>query len=428
MTGDRWLRAWGLGYAAVGTASVLVPLYALELGASAFVVGLVAATAAFAGVPGAVLWGRLASRTNRRRPFLLVALGSMAAVLAVVPSLDSPWTVLVANAGFWFVTAASAPVLNLVVVDGVPESEWSVRIGRLNAVQGYGWVAGLVAGTLWTAVVAPRVGSLAAQRLLFYLLAASTTLAVGLLYAWYPEATSVSERRFQRVFARLGREGWGAGRVVRTLPYGPTRLYWGLRLLARRGGSPLAGFPRPLSRYLLAGTLFSAGFAAFWGPMTAYLTVEGFDAGAVFVLFVLGNLASAVCYVPVGRLVARISARRLQSVALASRVVLFPAVPLAGNVVAGAEYAVLAAGFVVIGVTWAVIAVTGTEIVTWLSDVSARGESFGAFTALVGVGTGVGSAAGGLAADVVGFTLTFVAAGALVLLGLVGVVRGEATR
>lgn len=423
MTNDRWLRAWGLGYAAVGTASVLVPLYALELGASALVVGLVAATAAFAGVPGAILWGKLVTRTKRRRPFLLVALGAMAGVLAVVPSLSSPWTVLVANAAFWFVTSASAPVLNLVVVDGVPEKEWSLRIGRLNAVQGYGWVAGLVVGTAWTAAVGPRVGALAGQRLLFYLLAVSTTLAFALLYRWYPEATTISENRFQRVFARLGREGWGAGRVVRTLPYGPTRLYWGLRLLFRRGGSPLSGFPRPLGRYLLAATLFSAGFAVFWGPMTAYLAGEGFDTGAIFVLYVLGNLASALCYVPVGRFVARVPARTLQTGALASRVVLFPLVPIAGDAIAGAEYGVLAVGFVVIGVTWAVIAVTGADIVTGLSDTSSRGEAFGAFTALVGVGTGVGSALGGLSADFAGFAATFVAAGVLVALGGLGVVR-----
>ncbi|MFB6304793.1 MAG: MFS transporter, partial [Haloferacaceae archaeon] len=114
---DRWLYGWGLGYAAVGGASLLVPLYAIELGAGAFVVGLIAATAAFAGVPGALLWGRLAARTERRRPFVLVTLGATAGVLALVPLLASPWTVLVANAALWFVVAAAAPVLNLIAIE-----------------------------------------------------------------------------------------------------------------------------------------------------------------------------------------------------------------------------------------------------------------------------------------------------------------------
>jgi predicted MFS family arabinose efflux permease len=56
---DTWLYGWALGYAAVGAASLLVPLYAIDLGAGAFVVSLIAATAALAGVPGAIIWGRL---------------------------------------------------------------------------------------------------------------------------------------------------------------------------------------------------------------------------------------------------------------------------------------------------------------------------------------------------------------------------------
>lgn len=37
---DRWLVAWAMGYAAVGAASLLIPLYAISLGAGAFLVGL----------------------------------------------------------------------------------------------------------------------------------------------------------------------------------------------------------------------------------------------------------------------------------------------------------------------------------------------------------------------------------------------------
>ena len=38
---DRWLYGWAVGDAAVGAASLLVPLYVLALGGSALVVGLV---------------------------------------------------------------------------------------------------------------------------------------------------------------------------------------------------------------------------------------------------------------------------------------------------------------------------------------------------------------------------------------------------
>ena len=168
---DRWLYAWGAGYAAVGTASLLLPLYAVSLGAGAAVVGAMAATAAFAGVPGALLWGWLAARTGRRRPFILVALGALAGVLALVPFASTPLGLLVGNAAMWFVVSAAAPVLNLIVVEGRPVAEWDARIARLNAVQGYGWVAGLVLGTVWTAAVPRVLDPVAAQELLCFLLA-----------------------------------------------------------------------------------------------------------------------------------------------------------------------------------------------------------------------------------------------------------------
>ena len=61
--------------------------YAIEPGAGPFLVGLLAATAAFAGVPGAVRWGRLAARTGRRRVFVVASLAltsSLALVLVGV--------------------------------------------------------------------------------------------------------------------------------------------------------------------------------------------------------------------------------------------------------------------------------------------------------------------------------------------------------
>ncbi len=434
---DDWLYAWGVGYAAVGAASLLVPLYAISLGADAFHVGLMASTAAFAGVPGALLWGRLAARTGRRRPFVLVALGSTAGVLALTPVLTSPWTLLLANAALWFVVSAAAPVLNLIVVEGVPESAWDERIGSLNAVQGYGWVVGLAVGTVWTAL-APRVlDPTAAQELLFFLLAVTTTIALGVVRLRYPERPTTDPARFRRAFRRFEPSNWGAGRFVRAVPYGPNRLYWVISISARRwrarrrrsGGDQQSGTVAtegggsPLRRYFVAVGLFSVGSAIFWGPMPAYLTDVGFVTGVVFLLFLSANVGSAVCYTPVGKLVGKRGPRPVQSVALAVRSALFPAVGLAGVVLGTSLGYALALAFLLIGVTWAAIAVTATGIVTRISPSGNRGEALGAYTAIAGFGGGVGSVVGGAIASLTGYTVTFVLAGVVVAAGLGLVVR-----
>lgn len=412
---DRWLRGWALGYAAVGGASLLVPLYALALGAGPALVGVLGATAAFTGVPGAVIWGRVAARTRRRRPFLLVALGLVTAVLAAVPAVGSPWLLVGMNAALQFVVAAAAPVLNLIVVDGRPASEWEAAIGRLNAVQGYGWVGGLVAGTAWTAV-APRMGldPVAAQRTLFPVLAGASAAGFLLVRVDYPEPPTLSEDRFRRIYRGLGRAGWGSGRYLRTVSYDPQRIYWGLRTLRTdRVGEALDS---PLRRYLLAAVCFSTGFAVFWGPMPAYLTGNGFASGTVFLLFLVANVGAAVTYTRVDDLSGRVGTGRAQGGALAARVILFPSVGLLGGLALAGP--LLAVAFGLIGLTWAVIAVTTTALVTRLSPPEGRAEALGLQTALVGVGTGLGSAAGGAAAGALGYPPTFAVAGGLVLLGL----------
>lgn len=196
---DRWLKAWVVGYAAAGGASVLLLLYALSLDAGAFLVGLMASTAAFAGVPGALLWGRIAGRTGRRRPFILFALIATSGVLLVSPMLGGPIALVVANAALWFAVTAASPVLNLVVAEGIEQSAWDGRIARLNSVQGYGWLAGLVIGTVWSGV-APRLGytAISAQRTLLTGLGLLAVAGTVLFLRFYPEATRVSNERFLR--------------------------------------------------------------------------------------------------------------------------------------------------------------------------------------------------------------------------------------
>jgi len=430
----RWLIAWGLGYAAVGGASVLVPLYAIALDASLAFVGLIAATAALVGVPGALAWAALAARTDRRRPFVLVALGATAGVLALVPLATTPATVLVLNAALWFVVAAAVPVLNLIVVEGAPVDEWDGRIASLNAWQGYGWVAGLLVGTAWT-LAAPRFGvdPLTGQRLLFLVLAVVATAALLLARVWYPEPSTVSAERFRRVYARLSRSNWGAGRYLRASLYGPTRVFWGLRTLrngtrSRRDETgrpdPLAGFSPSLRRYVLAVVVFSLGFAVFWGPVPAYLA-ERVDDGMVFGVYLAGNLGSAVCYGPAGRLAGRYAPRVVQAGALAGRGALFPGVAVVGIVVPAAALPALAGyalAFGLIGATWAFIAVTTAGIVSRLADESTRGAALGAQAAAAGLATAVGSALGGVVAGVAGYLPTFSLGAALVFVGLAAVV------
>ncbi|WP_336037666.1 MFS transporter [Halobacterium yunchengense] len=414
--GDRWLAAWSLGYATVGAASVLVPLYAIELGAGALVVAVVGATAASAGIPGALLWGRLAARSGRYRPFLLASLALSAAAFAALPFADSLAGVVAANAALLFGVSAAAPVLALLVVAGHPDSEWERRVGALNAWQGYGWLGGLLAGAAWTAVGTRYTSELAAHRWFFAASAASCAVATLLAWAWLPGRPDVSSARFGRAGDAIEGLQRGAGRGLRLSPFSGLRSFWALRrldprVLAARLTPPLAG-------YLAAAALFFAGFAAFFGPLPAYLAGDqALGSDRVFALFVVSSAASAAAYGPAGRVAAARTPQSALTAALAVRTATFPGVAFVA-VLGALAFPGFVAAFVVLGLTWAVVAVAGTSIVARLAPPAIRGDALGAYAALGGLGTAAGSVLGGALASAHGYVVAFVAASALVLAGL----------
>lgn len=421
-TDDRWLFAWAVGYAAIGAASLLVPLYVLTLGADAFVVGLVEALVALAGVPGALIWGRLADRSGRRRVFLLVSLGGTAATLGVIPLLDTVGAVLVATAVLWFFIAAAAPVVTLFVIEGVPESRWDERIGRLNAYQRYGWVAGTVAGAVWTGITTPLVGELRAQQTFFPVCAGAAVVGIPLVRRWLPPEVTIppSTVRRRRLFRRSVD---GAGRAVQAIAFGPTRTFLALRAVRFR--SVLSRYSTTLRKYLLATVVFSAGFAAFFAPMPAFLVETGYVSGAVFGLFILSNAASAVVFARVGSVTARLGTLRAQLLALSTRAVVFPAVALLPTLPVLAEVALVAVAFVLVGVTWAVVATTAASLVSRLAPLQYRGEALGLYVALSGTGGAVGALTGGAVVVLVGYLTAFTLASVAVLTSIGVILTGR---
>jgi MFS family permease len=409
---ERWLSAWALGSVAFGGASLLVPLYVVELGGGPVALGVLAATATAVAAPGAVAFGRLADRVGHRRPLVLVTLVAVAAALAALPLLREVWAVVAANAVLWLVVGSVGPVLTTLVVEDAPEAAWSERIGRLNAAQGYGWAGGLVVGAVWP-VLPPVAGG---TRGLFVLFAACAALAGVWAALTLPRAPAdAPDARTARRVARLLADSRRGVRSA-TFAFSPARLYWASR--GFRVDRVRSRLDSTLGKYLLATGLFLAGSAAFWAPLPLFLTEAAFGSGEVFALYLAASLASALLYDAVGRLAAERDLRTLQTSALTTRGVLFPAVGVVAGL--GAVVGLAGAGVVLaaLGATWAVMLVVGTALVTRLAPPTVRGEMLGLHAAVGALAGGVGAVVGGWAATL-GYLAAFGVAGGLVLAGAV---------
>jgi len=410
----RWLLAWMLAAIAFGGASLIVPLYLVELGGDAFDLGILFATSSFVGVPGALVFGNMADRTGKRRVFILVAMAITVVTMLTIPALESRWLVILVHALLWLGFAAAIPVLTLLAVGGEPEHEWSNLIARLNRYQGSGWALGLFVGFLVTTAGGAVVDTVTAQRIFFVVCAASAGLGLLLAVRTLPADPRAGEEPPPRQLRRRARDAVSFNIRGAAFPFTPSK-FDPRKLHPRRFAER---FSPQLAVYFVAVLLVFTGFGAFFAPLPAYLSEVGYGSSEIFALYLVLNVGAAAFYGRVASLVHAHGVVPTHIGGLALRGIAFPVIAAVGVVVGGTALGFGLAGvvFVVIGLSWAVIAVTAATLVTTLAPGIIRGEALGVYGALVAVGGGVGGLLGGWLASF-GFAVTFGAAGGIVVLG-----------
>lgn len=415
----RWLPAWGLAAIAFGGASLIIPLYLVELGGTAFDLGILFATGSFVGVPGALVCGNLADKTGKRRVFVLAAFGVTTVAMLVIPFIESLFLVILVNAALWLGFAAAIPVLTLLVITGEPDDQWGMLIASLNKYQGIGWAAGLALGFVIITVATRSVDPITGQR--WFFIACGVAAATGSILALrtLPPDPGIGEapspRRLRRRLREVPRFNIRGASFPFTLSrFDPRQLHPG-RFVER--------FSPELATYFGAVFLMFTGFGAFFAPLPAYLAGIGYGSREIFALYLVLNVGAAVFYGPAAVLAGKYALFEVHIGGLLGRGVAFPLVGVLGIMLGETLFGIglLTLVFFIIGLTWAVIAVTAATLVTKLSPVVIRGEALGVYGALVAVGGGVGGLVGGWLAGT-GYLLTFATAGGLVFLGIAIVV------
>lgn len=411
---DDWMFTWGLTAIAFGGASLIVPLYVVALGGNAFVLGVLFATASIIGVPSALVFGRLADRTGRRRSYVLLAITIITVMMAIIPLVNRITLVIIANALLWFAFAAAVPVLTLLSVVGTPEAHWSTRIARLNKFQGIGWALGLLLGFVVIAIGTRFVDEMSAQRAFFLICSGCTLLSLVLAVRTLPadEQSDVipSPRRVRRRLLTTNRFN------IRGAAFPITPFRVDVRQFSFH--SFVARFTPRLAFYYLAVFLFFAGFGMFFAPLPEYLTRVGFDPSTIFMLYFILNAGAAVFFGVAATLSVKFDLIHVHTGGLLVRGLAIPLIALIGVALAGTTvgYGLAIGVFFIIGLTWAVIVVTAATLVTKLAPAFIRGEALGVYSALSALAGGVGGLLGGWLATVT-YSMTFGAAGVLVIIG-----------
>lgn len=410
----RWLTAWLLTAIAFGGASLIVPLYLVELGGTAFDLGILFATSSFVGVPGALVFGNVADTSGKRRVFILASMAITVVTMLVIPAVETRSGVVIVYAVLWLGFAAALPVLTLLAVTNEPEDEWSRLIARLNKFQGVGWALGLFIGFLIVTVGATYLDTIEAHRLFFRVCAGSAGLGFVLGYRSLPPDPAPESAPTPKQLRRRTRDVLRFNVRGAAFPFTPGMVD-PRKLNPRRFAER---FTPQLATYFSAVLIVFSGFGTFFAPLPAYLGSIGYESSVIFALYVVLNVAAALFFSSAAGLVEAYGVIPVHVGGLFFRGGLFPLIMIIGVFFGGTilGVSVTAVVFLAIGLTWAVIAVTATTLVSKLAPPIIRGEALGVYGALVAVGGGIGGLLGGGLATY-GYPITFIVAGGLVVIG-----------
>ncbi|MCI2426185.1 MFS transporter [Candidatus Acetothermia bacterium] len=416
----NWQFSFLLGNVAVGGHALLIPLFIIiVLDGSATDVGLVAGVTSLVGVFTSIFWGRLSDRLMRRKPFILLGFLGGAVMLLLLATVDNIRHVVLLNAGFNLFWMAGVPVAIPLVIEQLDRLQWEEAISKFNRYTGFGWVFGLLLGTIWTTFVTPYFGETTALRSLFIVLGGLSLAAAMIASSCIVEKRDkVTARHFFSLMTTRG------SRLMERFRDAPSHLYHLLSWQAVASylrGSNLFG--RKLTLYFYAVLLIFTGFSVFFVPLPVFFRRElGFSSAMIFSINLVPALASAVLYYITGSILRRVGNRMLQLLVLISRILIFPLFYLLALLDFPLyQLVLLALLFIGTGSSWAFFNVASTALVSQLANGETKGQALGVFNALAAGGWIIGALIGGAVAESFGFLAAFVA-GSVILLIVIPIV------
>jgi MFS family permease len=180
------LLSSSVGVAIVGLGIVwpLVPVYALEMGATGFQVGMIIASFNIARTFSNPIVGRISDRLGRRKPFIVLGLFLYAVVSVFYVSADSVEALIIVRFLHGLTSVLVVPIAMALTADIAPE----YRLGRYMGTLNMAVMLGLGAGPILGGVIRDRFGMAAA----FYTMGALALVTMFAVLFFLPRSGSTS--------------------------------------------------------------------------------------------------------------------------------------------------------------------------------------------------------------------------------------------
>lgn len=412
---EKWYYSFFPFNVAGGSTSPLIPLFITEaLRGTLADVGVASAISSAASVPSNILWGNLSDTTKKRKVFVLLGFGGLALALFMMGVSTTIPSYFFANFILGLLSTAAAPIGTVLILEAFKREEWAKRLGDFSMVGGFGWVIGLMLGSVWL-VLMVGPDQVSPMRALFILAATISALSVLLALKWIPEP----ERKVERNLVDLKALDFPL-LAFEKARYLPNRIIHVVSVSASNLG--YRNFPAALRKYYVVTFFIFAGALCFFVTLPIFLkSYVGLPTSLVFAIYVASSMISALTYRRAGRIVSERGGKSVQRLSIMGRIVLFPSFFLVTLLPLG-EWGI-ALSFIIlhglVGLCWAGISVAGSSLVSNLAYKEFRAEGMGMYNATQGMASIAGSLLGGFIAQFMGYMVTFIVASSMLVAALV---------
>lgn len=381
----------------------MLPLFIVQIIAGSVTdVGTVRALIDLAGVLAFILWGNLSDKLKSRRDFLLLGFAGFGLYMLLLSFASNITQVLIYSILGGFLLAAVAPVATALVVDTVPEKHLSKYFGTFYQIGSWSFVASVILGAIWLAIISNKWNAIWAMRSLFAFTGLLAFISLILCLLWVQEPRLVRQRRpfNPKLLGRLS-----ISVIERQMMLYPARsIYFIMRpeWLKKH-------LQNPLILYYLCSAILFVGIYLIFVPFPIFLT-EGLGATNTQVLLIcLGKSGiEALFYGPMGRFLQGRDSIKLQAVFAAVRMVIFFSFALLALLKPTPVTLVLVGvTHILSGLTWAMINISSAMSVAQLASKGQEGMALGMYNSVIGVAMIFGALASGYIAASFGYSTCF---------------------
>ncbi len=399
-SGTRWFYSQLPVDVATGPVGTLIQLYILELHGTVIDVGLATTLYSGVGIPAAILWGFVTDRFQSRRSIIVLSSVAVSGNLILLPLVRSISGAALIYALFALFSSASATPVNLLIMETQPKSHWAFAFARISMVSSVGSTLGLVLSAAWA-------GYLPVSLLVIPLSAFSMTSALLSFvmirnppFAFEEEVIVMQKRSLQQ---RLLRIPLVFLRIPRLVDF--KAVFNGLQNT----------LTRQLPLLYLSIFAFYVASGLFNTSLVPSLHAAGLSGSIIFFVTMVAMGVQTLSFYIAGPFVEKRDLRKSVVVGLLIRSTCYASIGILAGI---ASVAVFLGGVLIFypiagGVAFAIYYTASNTMIFNTLGAKNQGSRLGVYSALVGIGTMLGSFVSGYVSFYFGFLATFVLAAIL---------------